>query len=278
MDRCGIFIDAGYLFAAGGQLCGYGPARGNIDIDGLTASEFFAKLAGESCGLPLLRTYWYDGAKDGIPTADHQSIAALPNLKLRLGRINARNQQKGVDALIYRDLTTLARERAISDAFLLAGDEDLREGVKAAQDMGLRVTLIGIKPSTGGGNQSRELQYEADRVIQLDRTQLSGFLFARQAPLPNGTGTPDDPNSSIAVAAADYAEQWINRATRAEIDALVAVCPVIPRNLDASLLAHVECKVNRSLREQESLRHTARGAFWDRITATPPIAPQTPEA
>ena len=127
MDRCGIFIDAGYLFAAGGQLCGYGPARGDVELDSLIASEFFAKLASESCGLPLLRTYWYDGAKDGIPTADHQRIAALPNLKLRLGRINARNQQKGVDALIYRDLTTLARERAISDAFLLTGDEDLRQ-------------------------------------------------------------------------------------------------------------------------------------------------------
>ena len=266
MDRCGIFIDAGYLFAAGGQLCGYGPARGNVDIDGLKASEFFAKLASESCGLPLLRTYWYDGAKDGIPTADHQRIAALPNLKLRLGRINARNQQKGVDALIYRDLTTLARERAISDAFLLAGDEDLREGVKAAQDMGLRVTLIGIEPSTAGGNQSRELRYEADKIIQLDRTQLSGFLFGRQAP-PDHAGSSGDPTSSATVAAADYAEQWINRATRAEIDSLVAAHPVIPRHLDASLLAHVESKINRSLRGQEPLRHAARGAFWDRITA-----------
>ncbi len=74
------------------QLCGYGPARGNVDIDGLIASEFFAKPASESCGLPLLRTYWYDGAKDGIPTADHQRIAALPNLKLRLGRIEARDR------------------------------------------------------------------------------------------------------------------------------------------------------------------------------------------
>ncbi len=266
MDRCGIFIDAGDLFAAGGQLSGYGPARGNVDIDGLIASEFFAKLASESCGLPLLRTYWYDGAKDGIPTADHQRIAALPNLKLRLGRINARNQQKGVDALIYRDLTTLARERAISDAFLLAGDEDLREGVKAAQDMGLRVTLIGIEPSAGGGNQSRELRYEADKIIQLDRAQLSGFLSGRQAP-PDGVGTSDDPTSSVAIAAADYAEQWINRATRAEVDALIAARPVIPRHLDASLLAHVESKIDRSLRGQEPLRHVARGAFWDRITA-----------
>lgn len=64
-----------------------------------------------------------------------------------------------------------------------------------------------------------------------------------------------------------YIEQWINRATRAEIDSLVAARPVVPRHLDASLLAHVESKINRSLRGQEPLRHAARGAFWDRITA-----------
>ena len=264
MDRCGVFIDAGYLFAAGGQLCGYGPARSNVEIDGLRASEFFAKLAKKSCDLPLLRTYWYDGAKDGIPSADHQRIAALPSVKLRLGRINARNQQKGVDALIYRDLITLARERAISDAFLLAGDEDLREGVKAAQDMGVRVTLIGIEPSPGEANQSRELQYEVVATLQLDWTQLSGFLSGRQTP-PDRIGGSADPASSVAAAAAEYAENWIHRATRAEIDSLVAARPVIPKHLDAGLLTHIEGTINQSLFENKPLRHTARGAFWDRM-------------
>ena len=266
MDRCGIFIDAGYLFAAGGQLCGYGPARGHVQIDGQRASEFFARLARESCGLPPLRTYWYDGAKDGIPTTDHQRIAALPNVKLRLGRINAQNQQKGVDALIYRDLTTLARERAICDAFLLAGDEDLREGVKAAQDMGVRVTLIGIEPSTGGGNQSRELRFEADEIVQLDRTQLSGFLSGRQTP-PDRSGSPGDPTSAVAAAAAEYAEEWVGEATREEIDSLLAASPRIPEHLDPSLLAHVESRINETLRQNEPLRHTAREAFWNRIKA-----------
>ena len=266
MDRCGIFIDAGYLFAAGGQLCGFGPSRSSVQIDGLRASEFFAKLARESCGLPPLRTYWYDGAKDGIPTRDHQSIAALPNVKLRLGRINAQNQQKGVDALIYRDLITLARERAISDAFLLAGDEDLREGVKAAQDMGVRVTLIGIETSTGGENQSRELQHEADEILQLDYSQLSGFLSSRLSPPDRQTG-PDDPTSSVAAAATKYAARWAHEATREEVDSLLACYPRIPGHLDPSLLAHVEHTTKESLRQREFLRHTARGAFWDRIKA-----------
>ena len=90
-------------------------------------------LAAGCCAAPVLRTYWYDGAKDGIPTTEQQRIAALANVKLRLGRLNTNNQQKGVDALIYRDLMTLASERAVTDAFLVSGDEDLREGVKASR-------------------------------------------------------------------------------------------------------------------------------------------------
>jgi uncharacterized LabA/DUF88 family protein len=92
-----------------------------------------------------------------VPTTDQQIIAALPNVKLRLGRLNSRMEQKGVDALIYRDLMTLARERAVSDALLVSGDEDLREGVRSAQDMGVRVTLVGIDPSGKDFNQSRDL-------------------------------------------------------------------------------------------------------------------------
>lgn len=269
MDRCGIFIDAGYLFAAGGQLYGFGPARGNVQVDGQMASEFFANLARESCGLQPLRIYWYDGAKDGIPTADHQSIAALPNVKLRLGRINAQNQQKGVDALIYRDLMTLARERAISDAFLLAGDEDLREGVKAAQDMGVRVTLVGIAAADGGHNQSRELQYEADVILQLDATQLGEFVSGRVSPAGR-SGSPGDSTSAVTDAASEFAERWMRGATREEIDSLLASDPRIPGHLDPELLAHVEDAIGESLRQAESLRHATRRAFWSRIKATNP--------
>ena len=193
----------------------------------------------------------------------------MPNVKLRLGRINAQNQQKGVDALIYRDLITLARERAISDAFLLAGDEDLREGVKAAQDMGVRVTLIGIEPTGSGGNQSRELRYEADEVIQLDRTQLSGFVSGRQTPTDR-SGSSGDPTPSVVAAATEYAEQWAQDATREEFDSLLAGCPRIPEHLDPSLLAHVESRINESLREKEALRHATRDAFWEQIKALSP--------
>lgn len=46
-------------------------------------------------GLRVLGMYWYDGAVDAVPTADQQMIAALPKIKLRLGRITG-GRQKGV--------------------------------------------------------------------------------------------------------------------------------------------------------------------------------------
>lgn len=264
MDRCAVFVDAGYLYAEGGKLIGLGPSRRNVRLDASGANQFLVDLAATGCRLPVLRTYWYDGARQGIPTAEHQAISDLPNVKLRLGRLNRRNQQKGVDALIYHDLMTLARERAISDAFLLSGDEDLREGVRAAQEIGIRVTLIGIRTPSGARNQSRDLAREADEVIMLTREDLSGFI-ARTPEAAEIPHVSDDLTEAIAVASAEYAERWLARADDDEIASLVAVRPYIPRPLDADLLRAIEDTAGVSLRGQDSLKRNARKVFWERI-------------
>ena len=123
MDRCALFVDAGYLFAQGGKICVGSPDRQRVQLDAGSFRDSFAQTAFGKCGLPSLRTYWYDAARNGVPTIEQQVIASLANVKLRLGRLSGKKQQKGVDALIYRDLMTLARERAICEGFLLSGDE-----------------------------------------------------------------------------------------------------------------------------------------------------------
>ena len=196
-------------------------------------------------------------------------IAALPNVKLRLGRLNAQGQQKGVDALIYRDLMTLARERAISDAFLLSGDEDLREGVRAAQDMGVRVTLIGIVPRNGGWNQSRELVNEADEVAQLKREDVAKFIGRRHAPT-EATLNNNDPTAAVVAAATRHAERWLGRATDDELASLLANRPKIPITLDSDLLTAVENEIGGSLRGHDNLRRATRRAFWQRVAEDRP--------
>ena len=264
MDRCAVFVDAGYLYAEGGKLSGIGPLRRNVRLDALRANECLVGIATTACRLPVLRTYWYDGARNRSPTAEHQAISDLPNVKLRLGRLNQRHLQKGVDALICHDLMTLARERAVSDAYLLSGDEDLREGVRAAQEIGVRVTLVGIWTPSGARNQSRDLAREADEIIMLTKEDLSGFIV--EAPDTGEVPTvPTDPAPAVAIASAAYAERWLDRATDDDIASLVASRPYIPTPLDADLLRAIESSAGVSLRGQDPLKRGARRAFWERI-------------
>lgn len=271
MDRCAVFVDAGYLYAEGGKLCCGTPSRQRLLLDAHGIVRHLTTLAEAQCGLPVLRTYWYDGAKDGVPTTAQQIIAALPNVKLRLGRLNSRQEQKGVDALIYRDLMTLARERAISDALLVSGDEDLREGVRAAQDMGVRVTLVGIDTAGKGFNQSRDLINEADEIHILTKADLADILTERRTIVSSTGPVVDDPLSQTRVAAAEFAKNWSTKATRTDLISLHAERPRIPTLLDAELLQAVEHRVGIGLRGVEQLRRAARKAFWESISAAPPL-------
>src|SRR3990167_3270720 len=125
MDRSAVFVDAGYLFAQGGLLIAGKPLkRGEARLDEPAVISFLNALAQRTTGLPLLRIYWYDGTGAG-PTPVHLSLGSRDNVKVRLGIVNSSGEQKGVDALIITDMITLSRNRAMVDALLVTGDEDL---------------------------------------------------------------------------------------------------------------------------------------------------------
>jgi NYN domain len=270
VDRCAIFVDAGYLITEGAKShVRAGARRGDVAIDYPALVERLAERARTACGLPLLRVYWYDGAVGGVPTTDQLAISALPDVKLRLGRISG-GRQKGVDGLVYRDLSVLARERAVVTAFLLAGDEDLREGVVAAQETGVHVTLWGIGPP---GNQARTLLAEVDRTERLDDV---GPLFApapgsqlalsQQEAVSPEAGSPNE--SAVQATTRTFAQSWQQRATPEEVGELLAVHPHIPTALDAELLRAVQAQ-HGNLRDRQNLREAARAAFWATIRRNP---------
>ena len=182
-DRSALLIDAGYLLVGAGGLCTGANRRQDIDCDYKSLHEALSERVEEHSALPKLRTYWYDGAPGphGELTADHHRIASLPNLKLRLGRV-IHGQQKGVDTLITLDLLTLARERSVATAYLLTGDEDLREAVVAAQLLGVQVVLLGVPPGDGS-RQSFTLINECDEHLVLDEPFWNPH-FRRAAPQP----------------------------------------------------------------------------------------------
>lgn len=287
MDRFAAFVDAGYLYASGGKVVCGTKARAAFDFDSVGFMDMLLPKVRAMSDLPLLRSYWYDGAKRGIPTVEQQTIAAIPNLKLRLGRLNSRNQQKGVDALIYHDLITLASSRAISDAFLLSGDEDLREGVRAAQNLGVRVSLIGVDEG-GKRNQSPELCDEVDEHLTLSGGDLGSFfqlLPTSSAPgtsasapattssAPGTTASPPTPPSDptpldlsvVALHGRAFGEAWVDKAFDDEIDSLRADRPKIPRTVDVDLVRHAETEMGLSFRGQDAARRELRKAFWDAV-------------
>ncbi len=178
MDRVAVFVDAGYLFAQGSTaLAGQKLPRSGVALACDKVVEELERFAVAVSGIPLLRIYWYDGTSEG-PSAAHHSLAHCANVKVRLGFVNSVGEQKGVDSLIVTDMITLARNRAMSDAVLLSGDEDLRVGVQQAQEYGIRVHLLGIRPSRG--SQSLFLLQESDTTHEWGTDELGQFMTLRK--------------------------------------------------------------------------------------------------
>jgi hypothetical protein len=128
MNRVAVFVDAGYFFAQGSAaIWGEKQRRTTLDLDEAETIKQITSLANSAApNATLLRIYWYDGAGPKGPTLEQLRLARQDNIKIRLGFINSIGQQKGVDSLIVTDLVDLARNRAMSDAILLSGDEDVR--------------------------------------------------------------------------------------------------------------------------------------------------------
>lgn len=212
--------------------------------------------------MTFLRTYWYDGARQGIATADHRLIGEQHFVKVRLGRLNTRGQQKGVDGLIYRDLTTLARARVVDRAYLFTGDEDLRESVAAAQDLGVQVVLMSFKPTAQTG-RSAELAREADEVVILDPAFWTPHFTKREAePAPGGP-----PKADTLIAAAEaFAHAWVTGATADEVGELLKGEPNVPKELYVQLVVAAE-KTTGSLKTYGKEKGNLRTAFWKAVKA-----------
>jgi uncharacterized LabA/DUF88 family protein len=190
LSRYAIMIDVGYIYASAGELLFSTAARREYRVDTDKLIQALTRHADDQVRGELLRVYWYDAARDRVPTIDQRVIAQMPWVKLRLGNLNARGQQKGVDAQIRADMEALARHRAITDAVLVAGDEDMVPAVEAAQAFGVRVHLWGVEPPYGT-NQAEHLVWESDTVEVLERSFLEPY-FTR-SPGPDSPPGPAGP-------------------------------------------------------------------------------------
>jgi uncharacterized LabA/DUF88 family protein len=305
LSRYAIMIDVGYIYASTGELLFSAASRREYRVDADKLIQALTRHADDQVRGELLRVYWYDAARDRVPTIDQRVIAQMPWVKLRLGNLNARGQQKGVDAQIRADMEALARHRAITDAVLVAGDEDMVPAVEAAQAYGVRVHLWGVEPPYGT-NQAERLVWESDTVQVLDRTFVEPY-FTRQpgpdsAPAPAGPparqGQPavakpnpalvfgdrhvprpqarPGPLSPAAPARLGPERERVEEAgehvaqkwilTRGEDNIRdLLPGPILPPVIDKELLVDAEKELGLSLRAYQEAREWLRDAFWARV-------------
>lgn len=265
VGRVAIFVDAGYLFAQGSTaLAGIKRPRTEVSLTARSAVEELknvAKLKAPTC--ELLRIYWYDGTIVGSAiTSEQAAIADLDDAKLRLGFVNSHGEQKGVDSLIVTDIIELARQKAICDAVLLSGDEDVRIGVQIAQNYGVRVHLLGIIPSRG--SQARTLRQEADTTTEWDRTTIEKFLTIRTAVITEpavqtGPVAAVPPPPAVTVASREdqitaLVEGFVAKLERRDLDMIVDFAKSnsgIPGEFDRVLLGRCRDLLQSALKPEE---------------------------
>ena len=181
MDRCALFVDAGYALADGAMAVHGTRRRDSVSWDHAGLLRLLAGLARDRTGLPVLRCYWYETAEGGR-TAEHDALAEMPGLKLRL--VNTRpGRREGIESQLRRDIVTLAKSGAIADAFIASADEHLAEIVAEVQDLGLRVVILHIA-SDGGWTIPQPLRQECDDIIEISGIHLRPFVDLIQGAEP----------------------------------------------------------------------------------------------
>ena len=301
VGRHAVLVDAGYLYASVGQLVLGRTSRREFRVATEPLIGALLARADRTSRGELLRMYWYDAARDRVPTVEQRQIAALPHVKVRLGNLNSAGQQKGVDAQLRQDLELLARHRAVSDVVLIAGDEDMVPAVEAAQAYGVRVHVWGVEPPYGV-NQAERLVWEADTVDQLDAEFCRPYVevepaaveeavepepredkpavptpaevFAArklQAPMPKPVAVAPVPSDrpgperpEMEQIGARIAARWLLTRGRENIADLLPG-PVLPTVIDKELLVEAEEEISRSLRPYEEARRALRDGFWAKL-------------
>jgi NYN domain len=174
VDRCALFVDASYVLAEGAMAVHGTRNRESVSWDYAGVLQLLGDVARDRTGLPLLRCYWYEATVEGRRTPEHDMLADLPGVKLRLGRMRP-GRREGVESEVHRDLSTLARNSAIRDAVLVSAEEDLAQVVAEVQDLGIRIILIHMTVD-GNWTISRALRQECDDMVEIGQAHLRPYV------------------------------------------------------------------------------------------------------
>ena len=174
MDRCALFVDANYALGEGAFAVHGTRNRDSVSWDYAGLLKLLGGVSRDSTGLPLLRCYWYDVAATGSRAAEHETLADLAGVKVRLSKARP-SRKEGLEAEIRKDLAALARNRAVSDVIIVSAEEDLAPVIAEVQDLGVRAVLLTVgteRPSAG----ARSLRQECDDIIEVSPGHLRPYV------------------------------------------------------------------------------------------------------
>ena len=127
--------------------------------------------------------------------------------------------------LIVLGLVTPTREWAMTNAYLLSGDEDIREESSRLSRWGLQVVLLGV-PSADRPNHSEPFRREVDGYIGSTGRRSSSQVLRHEYRSHQGLW-PSHPRTEIG---RQFGEEWVTREPDPEIETIREQAPASPRN------------------------------------------------
>ncbi len=291
VEKFAIFIDAGYLCSQMVQILSQRQSRSRSDLNLTNPKElmdFLVKKAKECFPEShLLRIYWYDAVRND-PTVEHRRLNEIPGVQLRLGHINNRGQQKGVDTKIVIDLIELSSQKAIDNALIISGDNDIADAIERAQRYGVRVALLGLDDHNLGIHHAQSLENIslADAVLKLNAADIEPFAqyqaehFYNCEPINIPIPAPGAPYYEMDELSAED-EAIIRNA----VDSFIAARPteewfhampqpgIISREVDKQLVFHTYSTLNRGALS-DSQKRLMRNCFREAIQTLLQMQPQ----
>lgn len=301
-----LYVDAGYLLAAAATRQTGSSLRRGVTVNHADLISKLITHVEDNSGLPLLRVYWYDAARNGSAEPEHEQIGLLPRVKVRLGRIGVDGEQKGVDLRIGLDMVGHSRNGAVDTIYLLSGDDDLTEAVEEAQAQGVQVVVLAV-PTTAGSTHgvSRHLIRAADGVEVIPTETVDSTVhavappeavatvtrapnpadLARRAPATTPTPVYTSGAGAAAYLAPEYKhdndelnaiiddvtrrayDAWATTATSAQKTELLDGRPSIPRDLDRALLVDLSAALG-DYNLSDRIRVALRSRFWEAVPDT----------
>ncbi len=293
VEKFAIFIDAGYLCSQMVQILSQRQSRSRSDLNLTDSKGFMAFLVEKAkAAFPnaqLLRIYWYDAIRND-PTPEHRRLNEIPGVKLRLGHINNRGQQKGVDTKIVIDLIELSANKAIQNALIISGDNDIADAIERSQRYGIRVAILGLDAPDLGIHHAQSLENIAlaDAVLKLSTADITPFAqfqkyqsdhYFNSEPLNIAIPAPQQSPAPPPSYGYDYDEVSAEGEAiiRNAVDSFVASRPseewfhampqpgIISREIDKQLVFHTYSTLNRGALS-DSQKRLMRNCFREAIS------------